>query len=77
MLVPSSLEQVLKVTGGLRSSPVGRKSFDFGSDCLTWQVTMASGISMQPFPGSVGTSGHLVETLTTSPSLANQPEPPV
>lgn len=37
---------------------------------------MASGISMQPFPGSVGTSGHLVETLTTSPSLANQPELP-
>lgn len=42
---------------------------------LTCQVTTASGISTQPFPGCAGTSGRLAETLTTSPSLANRPEP--
>lgn len=44
--------------------------------CLTSQVTTACGTSMQPSPGSAGTSGRSEGTRTTSPSLANQPAPP-
>lgn len=40
------------------------------------QVTTASGTSTQPSPGCAGTSVPSGETGTTSPSLANQPEPP-
>lgn len=46
------------------------------SGCVTCQVTMASGISTQPFPGCAGTSERSEETRTTSPSLANQLELP-
>lgn len=40
------------------------------------QVTMVCGISTPPSPGSAGTSERSEETPTTSPSSANQPEPP-
>lgn len=42
--------------------------------CL-FQVTMGFGISMLPFLGSKGILQHLEDSLTTSPSSANQLEP--
>lgn len=46
------------------------------ADCFPSQVTTVCGISTLPSPGSAGTSRPLEDTPTTSPSLANQPEPP-